>query len=271
MKLSIALKEKAPDDSIAILVRGRTHLVEIINELREQSLSFSAIDIEQLQSRPVIQDLLALTRALLFPADRVAWLACLRAPWCGLSLESLHHLCHDSRHQLIMESLQDKFLMQGMNPVERKRAENLLRIIQEALKYREANGLCQTVESIWYQLGGPATINSESDLDNSETFFSLLTNIERGGHVDKLEELMAGIEQLYAAPIEDETSRHLQLMTIHKAKGLEFDHVILPGLGKKPRNNTDDLLAWLLLEQDGMEELSWLLFVKLGHQASGFV
>jgi len=263
------IKEKAPDDSIAILVRGRTHLVEIINELREQSLSFSAIDIEQLQSRPVIQDLLALTRALLFPADRVAWLACLRAPWCGLSLESLHHLCHDSRHQLIMESLQDKFLMQGMNPVERKRAENLLRIIQEALKYREANGLCQTVESIWYQLGGPATINSESDLDNSETFFSLLTNIERGGHVDKLEELMAGIEQLYAAPIEDETSRHLQLMTIHKAKGLEFDHVILPGLGKKTRNNTDDLLAWLLLEQDGMEELVLAPIREAGHQASG--
>ena len=34
-------------------------------------------------------------------------------------------------------------------------------------------------------------------------------------------------------------------MTIHKAKGLEFDTVILPGLGKKPKNDDRKLLYWL--------------------------
>jgi ATP-dependent exoDNAse (exonuclease V) beta subunit len=34
-------------------------------------------------------------------------------------------------------------------------------------------------------------------------------------------------------------------MTIHKAKGLEFDTVILPGLGAVPRGDDQRLLLWL--------------------------
>ncbi|RPJ44424.1 MAG: DNA helicase UvrD, partial [Betaproteobacteria bacterium] len=36
----------------------------------------------------------------------------------------------------------------------------------------------------------------------------------------------------------------LQIMTIHKAKGLEFDVVILPGLARTPRSDDKKLLLW---------------------------
>ena len=74
----------------AILVRNRSHLHEIIPRLKEAGLRFRAIEIEGLGHRPVVQDLLALTRALAHPGDRLAWLALLRAPWCGLTLEDIH-------------------------------------------------------------------------------------------------------------------------------------------------------------------------------------
>nr|MDA3868464.1 DNA helicase UvrD [Gammaproteobacteria bacterium] len=51
-------------------------------------------------------------------------------------------------------------------------------------------------------------------------------------------------EKLFALP-DVEADSSLQIMTIHKAKGLEFDSVILPGLGRKPRNDDKKLLYWL--------------------------
>jgi ATP-dependent helicase/nuclease subunit A len=92
VELIEAARAEQPGGSVAVLVRGRSHLVEIVAALRAGGLPFRAVEIEPLGHRPVIQDLLALTRALEHPADRIAWLAVLRAPWCGLALADLHAL-----------------------------------------------------------------------------------------------------------------------------------------------------------------------------------
>ena len=39
----------------------------------------------------------------------------------------------------------------------------------------------------------------------------------------------------------------VEIMTVHKAKGLEFDTVIMPGLDRAPRHGEPPLLAWKAL------------------------
>ncbi|HEX4858982.1 MAG TPA: 3'-5' exonuclease, partial [Usitatibacteraceae bacterium] len=53
-------------------------------------------------------------------------------------------------------------------------------------------------------------------------------------------------DRLFAGPAAapDEDAALLQIMTIHKAKGLEFDTVIIPGLHRGSRQDEKKLLAW---------------------------
>ncbi|NIQ95617.1 MAG: hypothetical protein GWN87_16510, partial [Desulfuromonadales bacterium] len=94
-----------PDGTCAILVRSRTHLEETIKLLNANGIRYQAQDVDPLVDRTVVSDLLALTRALLQPCDRVAWLAVLRAPWCGLTLSDLLQLAPHDKNVTVLEHL----------------------------------------------------------------------------------------------------------------------------------------------------------------------
>jgi len=259
-------KQENPEDTIAVLVRSRSHLAEIVPALRKAGIKFKAIEIEGLGTQAAIQDLLALTRAFLFQADRVAWLACLRAPWCGLMLESLYVLCDQNKDKTIWECLCNTNLLNKLQQDEQQRLQKFKKKIEAALLQKQRLSIRDAIESLWYQLGGPATLSNKTDLENCATYLSLLETLDQGGTIEDLQELLNSVSQLYAAP-DLKADNQLHVMTIHKAKGLEFDHVILPGLGRSPRSSQGDLLVWLLRQRDiEQEDLILAPIREAGHQ-----
>ena len=75
-------------------MRTRNHASAILAELdkhRQDDVNcrYQAIKFTPLAETPLIQDLVSLTLALSQPADRLAWLALLRAPFIGLDLADL--------------------------------------------------------------------------------------------------------------------------------------------------------------------------------------
>ena len=253
VKLVEGIKQESPDDSIAILVRSRSHLVDIIPALRNQNLAFQAIDIEGLGTQSAIQDLLALTRCYLFPADKVAWLSCLRAPWCGLSLKSLLVLSETNKDRTVWECLCDKEFVYKLVKEEQARMNKFKAVYSSLLLQKQRLTLRDAIESFWIRLGGPATLSNDTDLENCETYFALLESMQQGGSIEDLKELLDSVAQLFAAP-DLNANNQIQVMTIHKAKGLEFDHVILPGLGRASRASQSDLLVWLLRQREEQQE-----------------
>ncbi len=232
---------------IAVLVRNRAHLSEIIAELkRERStppIPFRAVKIESLDERPEILDLFALTRALLHPADRIAWLAVLRAPWCGLELSELHLLTGQDDPTLNDKTMEELILQRGQELSEEscQRLARIWPVLQAALRQHSRLSLAEWVERTWRSLGGDAPLTQEQRT-NARTYFELLDQVERHGTLD-LAQIRLRLQSLYAEP-SAATAGAVDLMTIHGAKGLEWDVVLVPGLERKSRNHRSRLLSW---------------------------
>jgi ATP-dependent helicase/nuclease subunit A len=233
-------RESDAGASVAILVRTRSHLAEIVPCLKAAGLAFRAIEIEQLTHRPVVQDLLALTRALSHAGDRLAWLCVLRAPWCGLTLEDLALLAED-RDESIHALLSDAAGLARISADGRARLERTAAVLRECMANRLRTSLRDAVEAAWLALGGPACVPDETDLEDAGIYLDHLEAHEEAGALGEAFE--AGLEKLYALA-DLHADERLQIMTIHKAKGLEFDHVIVPGLARAPRNDDKKLFLW---------------------------
>ncbi len=243
VELVAAARAAAAGDRIAILVRSRTHLTEIALLLKERGLPFQAVEIESLAERPAVQDLLALTHALHHLGDRAAWLALLRAPWCGLTLADLEVLAGPDADAVLWMQMQDETRLAALSADGRARFARTRAVLATALAAVGHERLRRVVEGAWLALGGGACVENQTDHDDAGVFLDLLDELEDGGFADR-RLLAERMEKLFARP-DTRAPDTLQLMTIHKAKGLEFDTVILPGLGRKPRHDDSPLINWM--------------------------
>ncbi|MBL8524581.1 MAG: UvrD-helicase domain-containing protein [Betaproteobacteria bacterium] len=254
-----AARQRDTAAEIALLVRNRTHLAGIVPALKNAEITFRAVDIDPLRDRPVVQDLLALTRALLHPADRIAWLAVLRAPWCGIPLDDLVKLTSGAEAIAGSLSPDTRTIWQMINEESRvatlsadagRRLIALREIIAPAIAVRRRRPLRDLVESVWLALRGPACLQDESALDDAVRLLDLLEVEAKaqsgGGDLTDLADFDAQVEKLFAGNRGDtiDGPPPVQIMTIHKAKGLEFDTVIIPALHRIPRQDERRLLAW---------------------------
>ncbi len=229
---------------VAILVRSRSQLPPILAELRRRGIEYRGIELETLADRPVVRDLLALTRALLHWGDRTAWLAILRAPWCGLTLADLHTLAGGERGTVLLDRLRDADLQQTVTADARLRLQRVLPVLEQGLKDRGRSSLGSWVRTVWYALDGPATLAEASDLANAEACFAALDRLgDETAGLPTASEVQAAVDGLAASPVGSATAA-LQLMTIHRAKGLEFDTVIVPGLERGVPSSERQLLYW---------------------------
>jgi len=235
-----------PQDTIAILVRSRSHLKALIPALKNANLPYQAVAIDPLETRPLIQDLLALTRALLYPADPIAWFAILRAPWCGLCLADLLALTCQNKQEVLWERLLHFEENPALSSAGKKRLQRILPVLKTAIAERHREDLPVWVEKTWLALGGPACLDTETELQDAKIYFELLKKLsqEKSSLYLKWPSLEEALTQLYAKANAPADCR-LQIMTIHNAKGLEFDTVILPHLEKGTHKNDKPLLTWL--------------------------
>ena len=238
-------QELDPAGSIAILVRSRNHLMHIISGLKQAGIIYQAVELEALSSSPVIKDLFALTRALLNLSDQIAWLSILRAPWCGLVLADLHALVEFSHgsEKPLWSALVNYQQLHTLSHDAKTRLAYIVPILANALALRSQKPLRQWIKKTWIELNGDLYLNN-CELETAERYFNLLAMQDNGGYIEDLNLFAKQLDALYADSQHIKTKSQVQIMTIHKAKGLEFDTVIIPALERKLKASSQELLMW---------------------------
>lgn len=230
----------------AVLTRARTHVIEIAKELDKAGLPYRAVDLKPLAEQQEVLDLVAITRALSHPADRIAWMAVLRAPWCGLELAHLHTLAagDDPAHR--NEALRHHLRERGRTLPQQAQTRlfRTLDVLDASLEHTGVESLGHRVERTWRSLGGDL-YTTPLQQENIREYLRVLHAMERDGEAFTLKTLDLRLARLFARP--SNAPDAIDIMTIHRAKGLEWDLVILPGLHRTPARDGYAALEWIEL------------------------
>lgn len=257
--------ERDATGSVALLLQARSHFGAIAPALKEAGVEYAAVDIETLSQRALILDLLSLLRSLTHLGDRIAWLSVLRAPWCGLLLNDLKIVADNSIERTVWCVINSDEVLATLSEDAAERCRRLRDTLAEPVRQIDAYPYAQTVRAAWFALGGPALVSRQSDLSDAQSFFDLVDRIEQEDRASVADTVALRLKNLYAASAAGPNCR-VQIMTIHKSKGLEFDTVVLPGLGRRSANDQHRLMYWLeypSFDQENAKTRDRLIFAPI--------
>jgi ATP-dependent helicase/nuclease subunit A len=219
---------------VAILLRAMTHAGLFARSLRRAGIPFVVDGGREFGSRAEIGDLLSFLRAVASPNDAPALLAVLRSPLGAVSdTELARFAAAGGRLGRTAGAAVDASLFPGVARVlrmvedfrDRTRVEPVDRLVEEALVrpplalvHASAWDGAQRLANLG-KLAGLARRHAREGLSLVET-------------IAALEEEFDGARTEGDSPLADESLDAVRILSIHKAKGLEFPIVFVPDLGR---------------------------------------
>jgi len=259
--------------TLAILARSRNHLKEIIFLLNQNGIPYQAIDIEPLSSKMAVQDVVSLALALTDNYDQISWLACLRSPWFSLELDDMtkvmrvmglknYTLLNDgldsgkkeneycdknnfvlSIPETISRLMTRSSLNDSLSDRGKARCMKLMPILMSAIEQKGKKPFQKWLYGCFEAVGGLLQVDMLSEVEDIKTCVKRIAEFENAGEIIDRAGLQESLDKLYASP-NSSADNQIQIMTIHKSKGLEFDRVILPRLDAKSFVPDTPLMKW---------------------------
>ncbi len=223
------LKDQGAGFKAGILLFVRTHLSTYLEALQNWGVPVQVTEGLRLIERPEVKYLWQLCRALVLPHDHLAWAAQLHSPWLMLSYDDLYAVSREAP-QAWVEKIR-------IFAEKDERIAEFWEALREARQHLGHEPLGDVVESAWLSLGGArqtGEIWGSRGLNSCRRFLDLIREAEVYEPVQTLQRLELIAENAYEPPDPGAAASRVCLMTVHRAKGLEFDTVYLPHLDWKP-------------------------------------
>jgi ATP-dependent exoDNAse (exonuclease V) beta subunit len=239
------IKEGHPAKSIAVLSRQNWTSHEVADRLTARGIATRVIGgAERFYTRLEVRDIANALDSLAYPYADFQLLALLRSPFVGLSLDSVVLL---AEQKPIIDAL-DSF----EPPVEgdREKIDEFLRWFRALSSIAGRVPAWEVLSELFRQTAYLETIaskpNGEQTLANVRKLFTIAAQeplMDAQQFAEKIREVQELRHREGDALSIDEDADAVTLMTIHRAKGLEFDVVVLPDMHKKFGKSPSEIMV----------------------------
>ncbi len=225
-------------EDFTLLLRSTGKQISYERMFRFLNVPFSTQNVRSLFVEPPINDIYALLQLAAYPQDRSAYATLLRSPLVNVSDEALARLLLAGRPPFEgTETLK-------LGREDRDRLGQGLELYRSIAADLDRRPLTELIHRIWYRGGYRYYILQQPRYHNYLEYYDYLIRMaERAdrdgvaGFLDFLRDNLGKYEKIEDINIPEDRSSGVQIMSIHKAKGLEFPIVVLADTGNSGRGS----------------------------------
>ncbi len=229
---------------IALLFRTSTPASAYENVLLQAGIPYSTEVYKGFFSDGPINDILSLLKLCVYPEDKNAYAKLLRSPFCSLTFAETEKVLVNTENPYkspfsneMLEKIQgDKNLYEKIQN---------LKNIYEDIKSRLSQGkLTKTISYIWYELGYCFETRWNKTVKMYSSFYDILFEMARlseqktqslASFIDMVKQYEESDKKLDGLDVVLDEEDSVQILTVHKSKGLEYKVVFVCAASAKPK------------------------------------
>ncbi len=239
---------------IAILFARMTNSLEYERACQEQGIRYYVVAGTGFFQRQEVFDVLTGLRAVDDPRDDVAFVGALRSGLFGVNDNTLMHLaeaCGRPYFVGVKDAGAEAELARRLSPAQHEAVRLAAGLIERLHARKDAMGIDALVDELLSRTGYEAVLLAQfggrRQLGNVRMVADLARKAAAGGmaladFLAQSDELILHQSRYEQAPVAGEAEDVVRMMTIHKAKGLEFPVVFVPDLNAGRQGHRGRLL-----------------------------
>lgn len=223
-------REGAPLDKMAILVRAQFQTREFEDRFIQIGLNYKIVGGFRFYERSEIRDALAYLRVIAQPSDDLAFERIYNQPKRGLgskTLEKMHRHARARSMPLAAASLD----LADSDELPTRAGTTIAALLRNFVHWRELSGQvtpAELIRTVLEESGYNAMLQTERSPESAGRLENLTELSRAMEDYESLGDFLEHIALVMDNDAADNTEK-VTIMTIHAAKGLEFDNIFLPG------------------------------------------
>ncbi len=223
-------REGAPLDRVAILVRAQFQTREFEDRFIAIGLNYRIIGGFRFYERAEIRDALAYLRVIAQPSDDLAFERIYNTPKRGLGDKALEKLHRHARARQVPLSLA-AIEIADTDELPARARNTLLALMRDFARWRDlakTTSPAELARTLLDESGYTAALQAERSAESAGRLENLAELARAMEEYDTLGDFLEHVSLVMDNDANAEEEK-VTIMTIHAAKGLEFDNVFLPG------------------------------------------